>query len=131
MTAARRRRKPLSKIAWVAIGLVTVAGLVWITLLPMRHTDFRVVDHALVRDGGTAIEGRLVRNGDAASNVLVEAYLYDEENRYLGTVQSTVDRVAADGEADFRIPVEPALAHRAERYTVYAGVRPNPFAPDR
>lgn len=128
---ARRERKPLPKVAWVAIAVVTVTGLVWIALLPMRQTDFRVVDHELVADGGTAIEGRLVRNGDAASNVLVEAYLYDDDNRYLGTAQSTVDRVPADGEADFRIPVDRRLADRASRYTVYAGLRPNPFAPDR
>lgn len=131
VVTARRQRKPLPKVAWVAIAVVTVTGLVWIALLPMRQTDFRVVDHELVADGGGAIEGRLVRNGDAASNVLVEAYLYDEENRYLGTAQTSVPRIAGDGEATFRIPLDSRVADRVSRYTVYAGVRPNPFAPDR
>lgn len=131
MTAPRRERKRLPRIAWVAIGVVTVATLVWITLLPMRQVDFRVVDHRLVEEGAPAIEGRLVRNGEAAAAILVEAYLYDAENRYLGTAQSTVPRIAADGQAKFRIPIDPRLADRVSRYSLYAGLRPNPFAPDR
>lgn len=131
MTASGRERKSLPRVAWVAIGLVTVVALVWITLLPMRQTEFRVVDHGLVARDGPAIEGRLVRNGEAASNVLVEAYLYDEQNRYLGTAQTSVARIAGDGEATFRISLDSRVADRVARYTVYAGVRPNPFAPDR
>lgn len=130
MTASRER-KSLPRVAWVAIGLVTVVALVWITLLPMRQTEFRVVDHGLVAEDGPGIEGRLVRNGEAAANVLVEAYLYDEENRYLGTAQTSVPRIDGDGEATFRIPLDSRVADRVSRYTVYAGVRPNPFAPDR
>lgn len=131
MSAARRERRSLPGWAWAAIVLATVAGLVWITLLPMRQTPFRVADHALVADGGPAIAGRLVRHGDAASDVLVEAYLYDEENRYLGTAQTRVPEVAADGEVAFRIPIDARIADRVSRYSVYAGTEPNPFAPDR
>lgn len=129
--SARRQGKRLPGWAWAAIVLATVAGLVWITLLPMRQTPFRLSDHSIVAEGGPAIEGRLVRHGDAATDVLVEAYLYDVDNRYLGTAQTRVPEVAADGEVRFRIALEPRVADRVARYSLYAGVRPNPFAPDR
>lgn len=131
MTAARGDRKRLPAWAWAAIVAGTIAGLVWIVVLPMRQTPFRIADHVLVADGGPAIEGRLVRHGEAAADVLVEAYLYDGRNRYLGTARTRIDRIAADGEARFRIPLAEGEAGRVARYSLYAGTRPNPFAPGR
>ena len=118
-------------MAWIGGGLIGVAGLVWLMLLPLRQAPYTVESHGLRSGAGqTAIEGRLRNRGDAVPALLIEAYLYDTENRYLGTAQSSLTAVPARTTVDFRIPVEPRAASRVERYSLYAGTTPNPFAPE-
>ena len=131
-----REAKPLSartrRIAWVAGGIVLAAAVLWVITLPMRQTRFQVVEHRIA-GGGDAVEvqGRLRNRGAEARAVLVEAYLYDDENRWIGTAQTTLASVPADSTVAFSIPVDPGLALGVERYSLYAGLEPNPFAPDR
>ncbi|HUF90641.1 MAG TPA: hypothetical protein VMR66_11755 [Gemmatimonadota bacterium] len=123
--SARTRR-----LAWILGGAALLVILAWVVTLPMRQTRFQVVEHALVPAGEEVeIRGRLRNRGAEARNVLVEAYLYDDGNRWLGTAQSRVARAAADSTISFVIPVEPRLARSVERYSLYAGLQPNPFAP--
>jgi hypothetical protein len=115
----------------VAVGLAVVAGLVWVMLLPMRQAPFTVESHELVRGShGDGIEGRLENRGEPAARVLVEAYLYDGENRYLGTAQTGLAGVPGGATVDFVIPVDARLAGRVSRYSLYAGTKTNPFAPE-
>lgn len=128
------RRGPLSREArWIGGGIALVAFValaVWIVILPMRQTRFQVVEHALeATSRGAAIEGRILNRGPAARDVLVEAYLYDDRGRYLRTVRTVLDTVAGEREVVFRIPVEPAISDRVERYSMYAGQEANPYAP--
>lgn len=110
---------------------MAVAGLVWVMLLPMRQAPFTVESHEMVRGAeGLGIDGRLRNRGEAASMVLVEAYLYDAENRYLGTAQTALAGVPDRATVDFRIPVDARLAPHLSRYSLYAGTSPNPFAPE-
>jgi len=129
-----RESKPLSartrRLVWILGGAALLAILAWVVTLPMRQTRFQVVEHALVPAGEEVeIRGRLRNRGAEARNVLVEAYLYDDGNRWLGTAQSRVARVDGGATVPFAIPMEPRLAGSVERYSLYAGLEPNPFAP--
>lgn len=120
------------RLAWIVGGIVLVVAVGWVVTLPMRQTRFQVVDHALAGEGATVeVRGRLRNRGPEASGVLVEAYLYDDENRWMGTAQATLPRVPGDSTLAFSIPLDPGLAPGVERYSLYAGLEPNPFAPDR
>lgn len=129
-----RESKPLSprsrRIAWIVGGLTLVAIFAWVVTLPLRQTRFQVVQHELVTTAeGAQIRGRIQNRGEEARAVLVEAYLYDGENRWLGTARGQLARAPADSVAPFAIQVEPRLARLVERYSLYAGLEPNPFAP--
>jgi hypothetical protein len=129
-----REARPLSRrtrrIAVIAGVIVLAAVLAWVVTLPMRQTRFQVVEHRLESSGSKLeVRGSLRNRGDEAHEVLVEAYLYDAGNRWLGTAQATLDRTPADSTVPFAILVEPRLARAVERYSLYAGVEPNPFAP--
>lgn len=129
-----RESRPLSprtrRIAAVAGTLLLVAVVGWVVTLPMRQARFQVVEHRLEGAGGSVeVQGRLRNRGDEARGVLVEAYLYDDENRWLGTAQGTLARAPADSTVPFAIPIDPGLAVAVERYSLYAGIEPNPFAP--
>jgi hypothetical protein len=131
-----RESRPLNprtrRIAAIAGTLLLVAVVGWVVTLPMRQTRFQVVDHRLESVGGGAeVRGRLRNRGEEARAVLLEAYLYDDENRWLGTAQGTLARAPADSLVPFAIPIDPGLARAVERYSLYAGVEPNPFAPGR
>ena len=116
-------------VAWTA-ALLALAGFLYIVTLPMRQSGFTVRDHELVRgEGGVAIEGVLRNRGETAPLVRVEAYLYDADGVYLTTSGQSYRDVAAGSSTRVRLPIEPALAARVERYSLYAGVTPNPFAP--
>jgi hypothetical protein len=123
----RRRRR-----YWPAVAvLLVLVGLIYVITLPMRQTAFTVRGHELVRgEDGPVIEGELRNRGEAAPWVRVEAYLYDAEGHYLATVERTYTEVPEQSAIPIRLPVDPALADRVARYSVYAGVGPNPFAPD-
>jgi hypothetical protein len=134
--AVPRESRPLSprtrRIAAVAGTLLLVAVAGWVVTLPMRQTRFQVVEHRLEGAGGGAeVRGRLRNRGAEARAVLLEAYLYDDENRWLGTAQATLARAPADSVVPFAIPIDPGIARVVERYSLYAGVEPNPFAPER
>ena len=129
-----RESKPLSprtrRIAWIVGGLALVATFAWVVTLPLRQTRFQVVEHDLVTTAeGAQIRGRIRNRGAAAQAVLVEAYLYDGQNRWLGTARGELARAAADSVVPFAILVEPRLSRAVERYSLYAGLEPNPFAP--
>lgn len=129
-----RESRPLSRrtrrIAAIVGSLLLAAAAAWIVTLPMRQTRFQVVEHRLERSGeGVEVRGRLRNRGDEAREVLVEAYLYDRDNRWLGTAQATLARASADSAIPFTISIEPRLARALERYSLYAGLEPNPFAP--
>lgn len=129
-----RESRPLSprtrRVAAVAGTLLLVVVVGWVVTLPMRQTRFQVVEHRLEGAGGTIeVQGRLRNRGDEARGVLVEAYLYDDENRWLGTAQGTLVLAPADSVIPFAIPIDPGLARAVERYSLYAGLEPNPFAP--
>jgi hypothetical protein len=121
----RRRR------AWPAIVLLIVlAGLAYIVTLPMRQTAFTVRDHELVRgENGSVIEGELSNRGEAAPRVRVEAYLYDADGLYLATVERTYTDVPAQSTIPIRLPIDLTISDRVARYSLYAGVAPNPLAP--
>lgn len=107
-----------------------VAIVAWVVTLPMRQTRFQVVEHRLERAGQEAeVRGHLRNRGPEARQVLIEAYLYDEENRWLGTAEAILEVAPADSTVPFAVPVEPRLAAALERYSLYAGLEPNPFAP--
>lgn len=117
-------------MAWIG-AILGIAGLVYVMTLPMRQTPYSIRDHELVAtDEGAAIVGSLRNRGATAPVLHVEAYLYDAENRYLGKAEATYRDVPGDSVSQLRLPVDPALAGRIERYSLYAGVGPNPFAPD-
>jgi hypothetical protein len=129
-----RDSRPLSRrsrrTAVFAGALVLAVAVGWVVTLPMRQTRFQVVEHRLESSGsGLEVRGLLRNRGDEAREVLVEAYLYDAGNHWLGTAQATLPRASADSTVRFAIPVEPRLARVVERYSLYAGVEPNPFAP--
>lgn len=131
-----RESRPLSpasrRAAGVVAALVIVAAAAWVVTLPMRQTRFQVVEHRLERAGrGMEVRGRLKNRGEEARQVLVEAYLYDAENRWLGTAQETLASAPRDSTIPFAIPIDPGLARAVERYSLYAGTEPNPFAPER
>lgn len=111
-------------------ALLLAAAAAWIVTLPMRQTRFQIVEHRLGRsEEGVEVRGRLRNRGDEAREVLVEAYLYDGGSRWLGTAQATLARAPADSTVPFAIPVGPRLARSLERYSLYAGLEPNPLAP--
>lgn len=119
------------RLWWVGIGVLLLAGLVYVMLLPLREAPFRVVEHEIeVGDGSAAIVGRVRNRGEAVSRVLVEAYLYDAENRYLGTTRTVLEPVPDDATVPFRIPLDRGRVERVDRYSLYAGTRPNPYAPE-
>lgn len=129
-----RDARPLSRrsrrTAAIAGALLLAAVVGWVVTLPMRQTRFQVVEHRLESSGsGLEVRGLLRNRGGAARAVLVEAYLYDAGNRWLGTAQATLDRTPADSTVPFAILVEPRLARAVARYSLYAGVEPNPYAP--
>ena len=55
----------------------------------------------------------------------------DDANRWLGTASETLDRVPADSTVPFAIPVADPMARGLRRYSLYAGLEPNPLAPGR
>ncbi len=127
-TAGGRPVRRVPRAAWVVVGLAFAAGLAWIASLPFRQADFTISEHAL--EGG-AVAGAVRSRADApAEGLILEAYLYDEANRYLGTGRTTLDRLDAGATAPFRIPLEAGLATAVARYSLYAGTTPNPFAPE-
>lgn len=128
------RREPLSPRArWIGGGIALVAFaalVVWIVVLPMLQTRFQVVEHELrASAGASAIEGRLLNRGEEARDVLVEAYLYDARGRYLRTTRTVLGEVPGESEVRFRLPVEPTISGRVGRYSMYAGLEANPYAP--
>ena len=131
-----REPRPLSpstrRVAGIVGTLVLLAAVGWVVTLPMRQTRFQVVEHRLERaGGGMEVRGRLKNRGEEARQVLVEAYLYDDENRWLGTAQETLASAPGDSTVPFAIPIDPGLVRAVERYSLYAGLEPNPFAPER
>jgi hypothetical protein len=129
-----RESRPLSprarRAAAIAAVVLIAALVVWIVTLPVRQTRFQVVEHRLETSGeGAAVRGRLRNRGADAHTVLLEAYLYDGRNRWLGTASGTLAEVPGDSTVPFSIPIEPAQARALERYSLYAGLEPNPFAP--
>jgi hypothetical protein len=113
------------------VGTLLIVGIgAWVVTLPMRQTRFQVIEHRLERSGmETEVRGRIRNRGAEARQVLVEAYLYDRENRWLGTAHTTLDVAPADSEMPFAVPIDAGLAGALERYSLYAGLEPNPFAP--
>lgn len=128
------RRTPLSRRSrWIGGGVTIVAFAalaIYVVILPMRQTRFQVVDHRLVGSGNSAIEGRIRNRGSEARNVLVEAYLYDAEGRYIRTARTTLPELPGEQEIEFRLPLDPAISSRVGRYSMYTGLEPNPYAPD-
>lgn len=111
-------------------ALLLAAAAAWIVTLPMRQNRFQVIEHRLESSGsGVEVRGRLRNRGEEARGVLLEAYLYDRDNRWLGTALETLARAPADSSVPFVIAVEPRLARAVERYSLYAGLEPNPYAP--
>jgi hypothetical protein len=114
----------------VVAVLLLLTGLVYVVTLPMRQTAFTLREHALVRNGSRpAIEGELRNRGEFAPLVRVEAYLYDGEGRYLATVERTYTDVPAESAIPITLPIDPTMTDRIARYSLYAGVGPNPLAP--
>jgi hypothetical protein len=113
------------------VGIAAILGIgAWVVTLPMRQTRFQVVEHRLERSGqGAEVRGRLRNRGAEARQVLVEAYLYDDANRWLGTAQTTLDLAPADSVVPFAVPIDARLGAALERYSLYAGLEPNPLAP--
>lgn len=124
---AGRRIRP-----WVlATVALTVVALGYVVTLPFRQTRFQVVEHELVAsEGRPAIRGVVRNRGEGAREVLVEAYLYGASNRYLGTVTTVLPSVG-EGDRPFEIPLAGGAPGRITRYSLYVGLEPNPFAPDR
>ena len=118
------------RIAAVAGTVVTLGIGAWVVTLPMRQTRFQVVEHRLDRTGrGAEVRGRLRNRGAEARAVIVEAYLYDAENRWVGTAETRLELAPADSVVPFAVPIDARLADSLERYSLYAGLEPNPFAP--
>lgn len=118
-------------MGWIAVGVLFIAGLVYVMLLPMREAPFRVVEHEIARaQGAPAIVGRLRNGGETAPRLLVEAYLYGDDDRYLGTARTVLETVPGEATVPFRIPLSSRFADRVERYSLYAGDSPNPYAPE-
>ncbi|HET6637908.1 MAG TPA: hypothetical protein VFH82_03895 [Gemmatimonadota bacterium] len=113
------------------MGTLLIVGVgAWVVTLPMRQTRFQVVEHRLESSGrGAEVRGLLRNRGPEARQVLVEMYLYDGENRWLGTARTTLDVAPADSVVAFSVPIEARLAGPLERYSLYAGLEPNPLAP--
>ncbi|HEY7573707.1 MAG TPA: hypothetical protein VIB08_00925 [Thermoanaerobaculia bacterium] len=129
-----RESRPLSprarRTAAIAGGILIAAIAGWVVTLPMRQTRFQIVEHRLETSAeGVEVRGRLRNRGADAPAVLLEAYLYDDRNRWLGTAAGSLTGVPADSTVPFAIPIEPALARNLERYSLYAGLEPNPLAP--
>lgn len=126
-----RTLNPRTRRIAAVVGTLALVGIVaWVVTLPMRQTRFQVVEHRLQRAGGEAeVRGRLRNRGAEARQVVVEAYLYDGQNRWLGTAQTTLEVAPADSVVPFAVPIEARLAGPLERYSLYAGLEPNPFAP--
>lgn len=126
-----RALSPRTRRIAAVVGTLLIVGIVgWVVTLPMRQTRFQVVEHRLERSGhGAEVRGRLRNRGVEARQVLVEAYLYDSENRWLGTAQTTLELAPADSAVPFAVPIEARFAAALERYSLYAGLEPNPFAP--
>lgn len=131
MSRQVRSLSPRARRIAAIVGAIMIVGAgAWIVTLPMRQTRFQVVEHRLERSGMDAeVRGRLRNRGAEARQVLVEAYLYDGENRWLGTAQTTLDLAPADSETSFAVPIDAGLAGALKRYSLYAGLEPNPFAP--
>ncbi|HJR54884.1 MAG TPA: FxLYD domain-containing protein [Gemmatimonadota bacterium] len=113
------------------MGTLLIVGIgAWVVTLPMRQTRFQVLEHRLERTGqGAEVRGRLRNRGAEARQVLVEAYLYDGDNRWLGTARTSLEVVPADSAVAFAVAIEARLAGPLERYSLYAGLEPNPLAP--
>ena len=112
-----RTLSPRSRRIAAVVGTLVLVGIgAWVVTLPMRQTRFQVVEH------------RLERTGQGAE-VLVEAYLYDGQNRWLGTARTSLEVAPADSVMGFAVPIEARLAGPLERYSLYAGLEPNPLAP--
>ncbi len=110
--------------------MLIIAIGAWVVTLPMRQTRFQVVEHRLVRSGqGAEVRGLLKNRGPEARQVLLEAYLYDGENRWLGTAEASLELAPADSVVPFAVPIEARHARAVERYSLYAGLEPNPLAP--
>lgn len=127
---SRPLRRRTRRIAALVGGVLLAGAATWVVTLPMRQTRFQVVEHRLERAGeGAEVRGRLKNHGEGAGEVLVEAYLYDSHNRWLGTAQSSIAGAPADSIVPFTIPVASGFARAVERYSLYAGLEPNPYAP--
>lgn len=126
-----RTLSPRSRRIAAVVGTLVVVGIgAWVVTLPMRQTRFQVVEHRLERTGqGAEVRGRLRNRGAEARQVLVEAYLYDGQNRWLGTARTSLEVAPADSVMGFAVPIEARLAGPLERYSLYAGLEPNPLAP--
>lgn len=129
-----RESRPLSprtrRGAAIAGGIAIALIVGWVVTLPMRQTRFQVVEHGLeVSEDGTEVRGRLRNRGADAEAVVLEAYLYDERNRWLGTASGNLVRVPADSTVPFAIRVDDRVAGVLARYSLYAGLEPNPLAP--
>lgn len=129
------RRAPLSRrTRWVGGGIAVLAFaalVIYVVILPMRQTRFQIVEHELrSTDGAAAIEGRILNRGPAARSLLVEAYLYDSRGRYVRTAHTMLDEVPAETEIPFRLRVDPSILSRVGRYSMYAGLEANPYAPE-
>jgi len=131
LTRQTRSLSPRARRTAAVVGTLLIVGVgAWVVTLPMRQTRFQVVEHRLESSGrGAEVRGLLRNRGPEARQVLVEMYLYDGENRWLGTARTTLDVAPADSVVGFAVPIEGRLAARLERYSLYAGLEPNPFAP--
>lgn len=131
MAREPRPLSPRARRGAAIAGGITIALIVgWVVTLPMRQTRFHVVEHGLeVSEEGTEVRGRLRNRGGDADAVVLEAYLYDEKNRWIGTASGTIVRVPADSTVSFTIPIEDRMAGALARYSLYAGLEPNPLAP--
>lgn len=126
-----RTLSPKARRIAAVVGTLAIVGIgAWVVTLPMRQTRFQVVEHRLERAGeGAEVRGGLRNRGAEARRVLVEAYLYDGDNRWLGTAQTTLEIAPADSVVPFAVPIDARLARALERYSLYAGLEPNPLAP--
>jgi hypothetical protein len=126
-----RTLSPNARRIAAVVGTLLLVGMgAWVVTLPMRQTRFQVVEHRLERSGeGAEVRGRLRNRGALARQVLVEAYLYDADNRWLGTAQTALEVAPADSVVPFAVPIEARLARALDRYSLYAGLEPNPLAP--
>ncbi|HET6362010.1 MAG TPA: hypothetical protein VFH11_08130 [Gemmatimonadota bacterium] len=126
-----RTLSPRARRIAAVLGTLVIVGIgAWVVTLPMRQTRFQMVEHRLERSGQEAqIRGRLRNRGAEARQVLIEAYLYDAENRWLGTAHATLETAPADSVVPFVVPIDARLGRALKRYSLYAGLEPNPLAP--